>query len=137
MATWRTLLGPRTRSRLRYLTARPAYVPSNVNDDHGRPAREDCSVLLLPAPAEPLEHVVTAPRWAGPWRVLRAGTTASQAAAWRTARSGSAGTAAAAWRVVRTGAGATGAAAWRAVRGGTGSTGAASWRAVRTGGATS
>jgi hypothetical protein len=48
MITWRPLVSQRQPSRVEnYYALAPAFVPSNVNDDHGRRGRKDYSVLLL------------------------------------------------------------------------------------------
>lgn len=59
----------------------PAYVPSNVNDDHARPGRLDYSVLLT-APAT-VGDVVSAPAFGERARTRVQGTTTTAVAGWR------------------------------------------------------
>lgn len=74
--------------------ARP-YDVTNANDDHGRPGREDYSILLLAPDSISLDAVQ--PAWSGPWATRTQGNTASADAAWAARVTGEGTTASAAW----------------------------------------
>jgi len=65
-SAWGTRISAKALSRERaFFALAVPYVESNINDDHGRPGREDYSILLLVP--DTIDETVTQPAWTGPW----------------------------------------------------------------------
>jgi hypothetical protein len=134
-AAYASRTGPRALSRAAdfYALATP-YDQSNINDDHGRPGREDYSVLLL-APAA-LTLTVTAPAWTGPWTPRTAGTATTATSQRAARRTGTTATPTSVRTARRTGTATTPASVRAARRTGTTATATSTWASRITGTAT-
>lgn len=135
-SAWTNRLAAKALSRNRdfYGIARP-YIETNANDDHGRPGREDYSVLLL-APAS-VTLTVTQPPYTGPWTTRASGDATTATTVWASRRTGSTTTATMSWTTRASGSETTSIMAWGPRRTGTTTTATAAWINRRTGTATS
>ena len=132
---WGTRISAKALSRERsFFALATPYVETNANDDHGRPGREDYSILLL-AP-DTIDETVTQPAWTGPWITRRSGTATTATSVRATRRPGTTTTATSVRATRRTGTTTTATSARATRRTGTTTTATSAWASRRTGTAT-